>query len=64
MIDKKITILELRQMLRMTQKEFSKEIGVSCQTISAWETGIKVPSISNARKIEKKYDIKLVYYYG
>jgi DNA-binding XRE family transcriptional regulator len=59
-----LLIKELRLSNRMTQKEFAEKVGVSCQTISAWENETKLPSISNCRKIEKMFGVKLAYHYG
>lgn len=59
-----LSIKELRLSNRMTQKEFAEKVGVSCQTISAWENETKLPSVSNCRKIEKMFGVKLVYHYG
>lgn len=56
-----MTIRELRKKLRMTQKEFAKEIGVSIQSVSAWETELKSPSYRSIKIIEKKYNVELDY---
>ena len=42
----------------MTLKEASEKIGVSEQTIIAWEQGRSEPRAKTIRAIEKAYDIK------
>lgn len=54
-------IKQLRNKLRMTQKEFAKDIGVSVQSVSAWETGVKGLSYRSIKFIEKKYNVQLDY---
>lgn len=54
----KITILELRAKYKMSQEEFAESVGVSKQTISAWEKNIKTISIPNLIKVCEKYNIK------
>ena len=58
---KGITIKELRSKLRLTQSEFGKEIGVHWMAVSFWELGKRTPTVSNIRKIEEKYKVKLNY---
>jgi len=37
-------ILRLRSHLRLTQRAFAKEVGVSQPTVAKWEGGIREPS--------------------
>ena len=36
----------------MTQEDFAKEIGVSCITVTRWETGKAKPNLKTMRKID------------
>lgn len=54
-------IQQLRNKLRLTQKEFAKAINVSIQSVSAWETGKKSPSYRSIKVIEQKFEVKLDY---
>ena len=56
-----MNVKELRIKLRMTQKEFATIVGVSEQSISAWENKIKKPSLRSLKVIEKKFEVKLKY---
>lgn len=56
-INPKITILELRAKNKMSQKEFGKTVGVSCQTVSAWEKNILSISTKNLVEVCKLYNI-------
>ena len=54
-----LTIAEIRfKNNRMTQKEFGKSIGVSTQTVSAWEKDISKISVRHLMKICDKYGVK------
>ena len=53
----KISILELRAKNRMSQKEFGQTIGVSSQTVSAWEKNIFSISTKNLIEICKLYNV-------
>ena len=55
--DPKITIAEIRfKNGRMTQKEFADSIGVSTQTVVAWEKDVF--------KVSPKYLVKIFQVYG
>lgn len=56
-INPKITILELRAKNKMSQKEFGKTVGVSYQTVSAWEKNILSISTKNLVEVCKLYNI-------
>ena len=45
-------IKKLRFQLKYTREEFAKIIGVEKTSIYLWETGKKVPSFRNQRKID------------
>lgn len=53
----KISILELRAKNKMSQKEFGKTVGVSHQTVSAWEKNILSISTKNLVEVCKLYNI-------
>lgn len=54
-----LTIAEIRfKNDRMTQKEFGDSIGVSTQTVSAWEKDISKISVRHLMKICDKYGVK------
>ena len=53
----KISILELRAKNRMSQKEFGQTVGVSSQTVSAWEKNILSISTHNLIEICKLYNV-------
>ena len=45
------SIKKIREALFMTQEEFANLIGVSRQTISFWEEGVRGISLRNSKKI-------------
>lgn len=47
-----------RMVRGLTQKEASARIGVSVQTLLAWEKGKAIPMADKIPLIEKAYDIK------
>ena len=54
-----ITIAEIRAKHgKMTQKDFGKSIGVSAQTVSAWENDITIISSKHLLKIYEGYGVK------
>lgn len=53
----KITILEIRAKNKMNQLEFAKSVGVTAQTVSAWEKNINTISASNLIKICQIYGV-------
>jgi DNA-binding XRE family transcriptional regulator len=42
---------KLRTRIQYTQFKLAKDVGVSRQTISYWESGFKIPSLKNFRKL-------------
>ena len=44
-------VVELRKSMQLTQNEFALKIGATAATVSSWERGLKVPSISTAVNI-------------
>lgn len=54
----KITILEIRAKHKLNQKEFGETIGVSAQTVSAWEKNIMGITPKNLIKICQLYNVK------
>lgn len=54
-----ITIAEIRAKHgKMTQKEFGESIGVSAQTVNAWEQDITIIKSRHLLKICDKYGVK------
>lgn len=54
-------IKEIRQSAFMSQRQFAKELGVSFNTVCAWENGYKKPRLSNLKAIKdfcEKHNIK------
>ncbi len=49
----------LRQSLLLTQKEFSKRVGITPSTISAYEKGEKNPTLDTLIKISQEFNISL-----
>ena len=45
-------IKKIRLKAFMTQEEFAKEIGVSCITVTRWETGKAKPNLKAMRMID------------
>ena len=54
----KISILELRAKNKMSQKEFGQTVGVSSQTVSAWEKNIFSIWTKNLIEICKLYNVQ------
>jgi DNA-binding XRE family transcriptional regulator len=42
---------KLRTRIQYTQFKLAKDVGVSRQTISYWESGFKIPSLQNFKKL-------------
>jgi DNA-binding XRE family transcriptional regulator len=40
-----------RELALLSQRELAARVGVTRETISYWETGKRVPSLTNARKL-------------
>lgn len=52
----------LREEMRMTQVKLSTELGVSQETVSAYESGKHYPSIPNLLKMSELFSCKLRLY--
>lgn len=46
-------IKRIRRKELMTQEDFAKEIGVSCITVTRWETGKAKPNLKTMRLIDE-----------
>lgn len=46
-------IKKIRRKAFMTQEDFAKEIGVSCITITRWETGKAKPNLKTMKMIDQ-----------
>lgn len=58
------TIAELRKETGMTQKEFSKILGVSESSIAHYEQGLTVPSADMLLKYANYFDVNIDYLFG
>lgn len=52
-------IRELRDERRLSQDALAKQLGVSTNTVSRWETATYKPSISDVQKIADYFGVKL-----
>ncbi|WP_261369139.1 helix-turn-helix transcriptional regulator [Streptococcus agalactiae] len=59
-----VTIGEIRAKYKLTQKEFASSIGVSAQTVSAWEKDIYTISPKNLLNIYIKYGVNSIELLG
>ncbi len=57
-------IKELRNSLKMTQKDFSKHIGIKQQTLSGYERGIMKPPLDIAKGIAEKCHVSIDWLCG
>lgn len=57
-------IKKLRESENISQEVFAKHIGVSRNTVSSWERGIKVPSKDNIQKIMELFNVSKSYLIG
>lgn len=46
-------IKRIRRKALMTQEDFAREIGVSCITVTRWETGKAKPNLKTMRLIDE-----------
>lgn len=46
-------IKKIRRKAFMTQEDFAKEIGVSCITVTRWETGKAKPNLKTMKLIDE-----------
>ncbi|MCX4354190.1 MAG: helix-turn-helix transcriptional regulator, partial [Lachnospiraceae bacterium] len=49
----------LRKSNNYTQDDLAKELGISRQAVSKWETGMTIPDLEVLLKISKLYDITI-----
>jgi HTH-type transcriptional regulator, competence development regulator len=59
-----IRIKELRNYLKLTQKEFANKISVSPQVVSNWEREYTKPNSEDISRIAKSLDINTEFLYG
>jgi len=59
-----IRIKQLRESLKMTQKEFSEEIGITASALSSYEKNLKNPSIAVAKKIAETFNVSIDWLCG
>ncbi len=64
MIDFGLILKNLRTLNGYTQNELSEKIKVSVNSIHAWESCAKYPSIDNLKKLSKLYGVTLSYLIG
>ena len=57
-------LAELREDRGLTQRELSKQLHISSSTISAYETGSRLPSIETVFEFAKFYDVTTNYLLG
>ena len=57
-------LAELREDRGLTQRELSKQLHISSSTISAYETGSRLPSIETVFVFAKFYDVTTDYLLG
>jgi len=57
-------ILRIREDNELSQRQLGEIINVNRVSISYWETGKQVPSISKAMAISKHFDVSLDYIYN
>ncbi len=59
-----IRIKQLRESLKMTQKEFSAHMGIKQQTLSGYERGLMKPPLDVAKRIAEKCHISIDWLCG
>lgn len=60
-MDLQISLAAARVNAGLTQEEVAKKMGVTKNTVVAWEKGSSEPKISQARKLSEIYGIPLNY---
>ena len=55
-MDYRKAIKELREKLRVGQKELAKRLGVSCATVNHWERGRYEPNYKAKRKLRDLFE--------
>jgi len=58
------TILQLRKKCKMTQDQLAKNIGVTAQAVSKWETDVSYPDISILPIMAKFFGVSVDYILG
>jgi transcriptional regulator with XRE-family HTH domain len=56
-----VNLMILRNEMRMTHKEFAKELGVSDRTVRRWMSGKREPSLKHLKIIVDRFKIDDVY---
>lgn len=59
-----IRIKQLRESLKMTQKEFGRHIGIKQQTLSGYERGLIKPPLDVAKEIAEKCHVSIDWLCG
>lgn len=59
-----LRIKELRESLKMTQKDFSEYVGIKQQTLSGYERGIMKPPLDIAKNISEKCNVSMDWLCG
>lgn len=54
-------IKKLRGRFRMSQPQLADKIGVSKQTVSNWETGLKSPRMGKVQQLSDLFDVSINY---
>ena len=53
-----------RGLVRMTQEEAAKRIGVRSDTLAKWEMGVRRPGLEKLRKLARIYGVDGVFLMG
>jgi len=53
-----------REKMDLSQKQVAIEVGVKPPTVSQWESGIKIPSRENIKKLSRLYGVTADYLMG
>ena len=59
-----IQLKEMREYLKLTQRQLSIELGVTQACIGKWETGDREPSLDDLIKIAKYFAVSTDYMLG
>jgi putative transcriptional regulator len=59
MSKKRELLIKLRDKTNMNQEELASKMGISQQTVSQLETGVRKPSLNLAKKYELFFDIPM-----
>ena len=57
-------ITELRKSLKMTQREFAKELNITAASVSSYENGAKFPSIVTVYDIAQRFGVSIDWLCG